>query len=69
MIFNDKFLGTKIFLLNRIKLARVAPCFLNHEFVRAFWRCRIQRTLLLFLSLVRSGFNHRWCELQGLGVS
>jgi len=42
-------------------LARVAPYFLNYGFVRAFWRCRIQRTFL-FHSLVRSGYNHRWCE-------
>jgi len=51
-----------------MKLARVAPCLLNPGFVRALWRCRIQRTLL-FHSLVRPGYNYRWCELYGLGVS
>ena len=31
-----------------------APCFLNHVFVRGFWKCQIKHTRL-FHSLVRSG--------------
>jgi len=48
-----------------MNLARAAPSFLNHTFPKAFWSSWRQRTGLC-PSLVRSGHNHRSCELYGV---
>jgi len=61
MKFNDKFLGTNL-LITHDKTGQSYTLFSEQRFVRACWRCRIQRTLL-FHTLVRSGYNHRWCGL------
>jgi len=62
MNFMTGFYGYKNILMTQHKLARVAPCFLKHGFVQAFWRCR--RRTYLFPSLVLFGHNHRWCKLH-----
>jgi len=48
--------GHKNLLITQQKFSRVAPCFLNHGFVRAFWRSRRQCAHLFPLSsrLVRA---------------
>jgi len=50
-----------------IKLARFTPCFLKHEFVRAFRRFQMQRTRL-FSSFARSGHKKQSPLMRAIGV-
>jgi len=54
-------MGTSLLITQR-DIVQSSPCFSKHGFVRGLWRSRMQCTRLIPF-LVRSGHNHRCCEL------
>jgi len=54
--------GHKNLLITQDKFGQSCTIFSKPQVCQSFWRRRIQRTRL-FHSLVKSGYNHRLCEL------
>jgi len=47
-----------------MKLAILAPCLLQHGFIRAFWKSRLQRTRLFSSPLVTKSTQSNWQQLH-----